>query len=81
MKEQARTNVSLSGSVQPVTARFPPGPDTADSPRMTASIRNAIDDLHLSRVIVVHAGEARYPIAKNVEAIGAAEMLIDGFDP
>jgi predicted AAA+ superfamily ATPase len=50
----------------------------SDAPRMTASIRNAIDDLNLSRVIVVHAGSTRYPITSRVEAVGAAEILSDG---
>ncbi len=49
-----------------------------DAPRMTPSIRNAMDDLELSRVIVAHAGSDRYPLAENVEAIGSADLLIEG---
>ena len=49
-----------------------------DAPHMTPSIRNAIDDLGLDRVIVAHAGDDRFPIAPNVEAICAAELLDDG---
>jgi len=49
-----------------------------DAPHMTPSIRNAIDDFDLTRVIVAHAGDDRFPIAPNVEAISAAELLADG---
>lgn len=49
-----------------------------DAPRMTPSIRNAINDLGLDRVIVAHAGADRFPLAENVEAIGAAELLTAG---
>ena len=49
-----------------------------DAPRMTPSIRNAIDDLDLDRIIVAHAGDRRFSMASKVEAIGAAELLADG---
>lgn len=49
-----------------------------DAPRMTSSIRNAIDDLALDRVLVAHAGRDRFTIAPDVEAISAAELLTDG---
>lgn len=49
-----------------------------DAPRLTPSIRNAIDDLELDRVIVAHAGRDRFPIASDVEAISAAELLASG---
>lgn len=49
-----------------------------DAPRMTRSISIAIGDLGLDRVIVAHAGAARFPLAAGVEAIGAAELLADG---
>lgn len=49
-----------------------------DAPRLTPSIRNAIDDLELDRVIVAHAGRDRFPIASDVEAISAAELLAGG---
>lgn len=52
----------------------------SDAPQMTPSIRNAIDDLGLSRVIVAHAGETRFPLAQNVEAVGATELLRTGLD-
>lgn len=40
-----------------------------DAPRMTPSIRNAIEDLGLARVAVLYPGNKRYPIAKSVEAV------------
>ena len=49
-----------------------------DAPRLTPSIRHALDDLALDRVLVVHAGRDRFALAPQVEAIGAAELLTDG---
>lgn len=49
-----------------------------DAPRLTPSIRGAITDLGLSRVVVVHAGSGRHLLADDVEAIGAAEVLTEG---
>ena len=49
-----------------------------DAPRLTPSIRHALDDLVLDRVVVVHAGRHRFALAPRVEAIGAAELLTDG---
>jgi len=41
----------------------------ADAPRMTQSIRIAIDDLGLERVAVVYPGAKRYPLSDSVEAV------------
>ncbi len=41
----------------------------ADAPRMTPSMRNALVDLGLERIAVVHPGTRRYPIADKVEAV------------
>lgn len=49
-----------------------------DQPRLTPSVRNALNDLELDRVIVVHAGQQRFPLAAGVEAIPAAELLTTG---
>jgi uncharacterized protein len=49
-----------------------------DAPRMTPSIRNAMEDLGLDRVVVAHAGTQRYLLADGVEAVGAATLLTDG---
>ncbi len=40
-----------------------------DAPRLTASIRIAVEDLGLSRVVVVYPGERRYQISEAVEAV------------
>jgi hypothetical protein len=41
----------------------------ADAPRKTPSIRIAMEDLGLQRVVVVYPGDKRYPIADRVEAV------------
>ena len=41
----------------------------ADAPRMTPSIRTALKDLELERVVVVYPGTKRYPIADRVDAL------------
>jgi predicted AAA+ superfamily ATPase len=41
----------------------------ADAPRMTPSIRNALQDLGLEQVAVVYPGTRRYRIADRVEAV------------
>jgi predicted AAA+ superfamily ATPase len=40
-----------------------------DTPRVTPSIRNALQDLGLERVVVVHPGAKRYPLSDRVEAV------------
>jgi len=40
-----------------------------DAPRMTPSIRIALDDLGLDRIIVLYPGAKRFPIADRVEAV------------
>jgi len=49
-----------------------------DRPRLTPSIRNALDDLELDRIVVIHAGPRRFPLAPRVEAIPAHEVLSGG---
>ena len=49
-----------------------------DQPRLTPSMRSALDDLGLDRLIVVHAGTERFPLADKVEAMPARDVLIDG---
>jgi len=41
----------------------------ADAPRLTSSIRIAIEDLGLERVAVVYPGAKRYPLGESVEAV------------
>lgn len=46
-----------------------------DQPRLTPSMRHAREDLGLDRLVVVHAGEARYDLGEGVEAIGARQVF------
>ncbi|MCB1036016.1 MAG: ATP-binding protein [Acidobacteria bacterium] len=41
----------------------------ADAPRLTRSIRIALEDVGLARVAVVYPGSRRYPLAEGVEAV------------
>lgn len=40
-----------------------------DAPRITPSIRIALEDLSLERVVIIYPGTKRYPLADNVEAV------------
>jgi uncharacterized protein len=51
-----------------------------DQPRITPSIRRALEDIELTRVLVVHAGDRRFQLAPRVEAIPARELLAVGFE-
>lgn len=46
----------------------------ADAPRLTPSIRIAIEDLGLERVAVVYPGARRYALAERVEAVPLATL-------
>lgn len=46
-----------------------------DSPRLTPSMRHALEDLKLDRLWVLHAGKQRFPLSKKVEALGLEELL------
>ena len=41
----------------------------ADAPRMTRSIRTALDDLRLERIAVIYPGRKRYALAPTVDAV------------
>lgn len=41
----------------------------ADAPRLTRSMRTALEELGLSRILVVYPGSMRYPLSKQVEVI------------
>jgi len=45
------------------------------APRLTPSMRSAIEDLGLSRLDVVHAGPETFPMAKGVRAVAAGRLL------
>lgn len=49
-----------------------------DQPRVTPSIRHALSDLGIDRVIIIHAGAQRFPVAPRVEAIPAQQVLTGG---
>jgi predicted AAA+ superfamily ATPase len=48
----------------------------ADAPTLTPSMRIALADLKLDRLIVVYPGERRYSLAKGVEVIPLAEFVL-----
>ena len=50
----------------------------ADAPRMTPSIRIALEDLGLQRVAVVYPGDRRYAIADSVEAVPLSDLATPG---
>jgi predicted AAA+ superfamily ATPase len=47
------------------------------APRQTPSMRSAIEDLALQELVVVHAGEHSYPMAKRVRAVAGSRLLDD----
>ncbi len=50
----------------------------SDRPALTPSIRHALDDLALDRVVVVHAGAQRFRLAAQVEAVPLADAILGG---
>ncbi|HEY3263035.1 MAG TPA: ATP-binding protein [Pseudonocardiaceae bacterium] len=49
-----------------------------DRPSVTPSIRHALTDLALDRIVVAHAGSHTFPLAPKVEAIPAHDLLAKG---
>jgi predicted AAA+ superfamily ATPase len=47
-----------------------------DAPRLTASMRIAVDELKLDRLLVVYPGDRRYALAERVEAVPFAELAM-----
>jgi len=47
------------------------------APRVTRSMRSALDDLRLSRLDVVHAGDETFPLAARVRAVAASRLIED----
>lgn len=45
-----------------------------EAPGITPSIRIALNDLRLDRVVVIHAGQERFPLAERVEAVPIGEL-------
>jgi len=50
----------------------------ADAPRMTPSIRIALEDLGLDKVVIIYPGSRRYPVEEGVEAIPLAQLAAPG---
>lgn len=47
------------------------------SPRITPSMRNAMVDLKLKRLDLVHAGDETFPMGKNIRAVALPRLLDD----
>ncbi len=47
------------------------------SPRITPSMKQALENLRLQRLDVVHAGEETFPLSKNVRALAFSRLLKD----
>jgi uncharacterized protein len=45
------------------------------TPKITASLRSAIETLHLDRAYLVHAGDATFPLASDVTALAASDVV------
>lgn len=45
-----------------------------DAPRLTPSMRIALQDLELDRLLVIYPGEQRFPLAERTEAVPLAEV-------
>ncbi len=50
----------------------------ADAPRMTPSIRIALEDLGLQRLAVIYPGATRYPLGESAEAVPLATLAEPG---
>jgi hypothetical protein len=48
-----------------------------DAPRLTPSMRSAVETLQLRRLDVVHAGDATFPLAPRVRALAASALLAE----
>ena len=47
----------------------------ADAPTLTPSIRIALEDLKLERIVVIYPGEKRYSLHKKVEVVPFDEIM------
>ncbi len=52
-----------------------------DAPRLTPSMRTALSDLKLDRLLVFYPGDRAYPLAERVEVLPLAQLADAGFDP
>ena len=49
----------------------------SSAPAVTPSMRSALRDLKLDKLIVVHAGDSSYPLADRIHAVSAHRLLAD----
>ena len=63
--------VTLNGKRVGVEVKY------ADAPRITRSMRIALEDLQLSHLYVVHPGSARYDLGARAETIGLPDLLAE----
>ena len=47
------------------------------SPQITKSMRNAISDLKLSQIDIIHAGDQTFPLSRQVRAVSSSRLLTD----
>ncbi len=47
------------------------------SPRITPSMRSALEDLGLTRLDVVHGGSETFPLSRKIRAVAAKRILLD----
>ena len=52
-----------------------------DAPRLTASMRTALVDLHLDRLIVLYPGNRAYPLAERVQVLPLTRLADPEFNP
>lgn len=50
----------------------------ADAPRLTPSMRTALEDLRLDRLVVIYPGERRYALAEQVEVVPLMDLCTKG---
>ncbi len=50
----------------------------ADAPRLTPSMRTALEDLRLDRLMVIYPGERRYTLSEQVEVVPLMELCAKG---
>ena len=50
----------------------------ADAPRLTPSIRIALTDLGLDRLLVIYPGEKRYSLAEKVDVLPLSVLIVEG---
>ena len=47
------------------------------APTVTRSMRSAVQELNLSSIDVIHAGESTFPLHEKIRAVSASRMLLD----